>query len=140
VARKPYSQPQPRDWWLKNSAYRRYMLREATAIPLLLYCLLLMSGIYRLTQGSDAFAAWLIMLRSPWAVALHSLAFAAALFHTWTWFALVPKILVIQTRRLRVDGKYIKFAHWIGAALCFLTLLILAAMLFSGIHPPGDVL
>ncbi len=124
--RKPYLQPQPRNWWLKNPAYRFYMLREATAIPLLLYTLVLLCGVYQLTQGEQAFTRWLVWLQSPLALLLHTLALVAALLHTTTWFALVPKILVIHTDKFKVDGKYVQLAHWLGAVVCFIVLLVLA--------------
>ncbi len=127
--RKPYIQRQRADWWLRNPAYRRYMLREATALPLFLYTLLLMSGLYQFTRGEAAFLAWLELLRSPWLLGLHTLALAAALFHAVTWIALVPKILVINTDRVRVSPATIKRVHQLGAVACNAGLLLLAVLL-----------
>lgn len=129
MMRKPYTQRQRADWWLRNPAYRRYMLREATALPLLFYTLLLMSGLYQFTRGEAAFLGWLELLRSPWLLALHGLALAAALFHAFTWIALVPKILVIDTDRLRVSPTAVKRAHQVGAVVCNIGLLLLAILL-----------
>lgn len=130
--RKPYVQRQRADWWLRNPAYRRYMLREATALPLLLYTLLLMSGLYQFTRGETAFLAWLALLRSPWLLALHGVALAAALFHAVTWIALVPKILVIDTDRLRVSPATVKRVHQVGAVVCNAGLLLLVVVLATG--------
>jgi len=127
--RKPYVQQQRADWWLRNPSYRRYMLREATALPLFLYTLLLMSGLYQFTHGEAAFLGWLEMLRSPWLLALHGLALAAALFHAITWIALVPKILVIDTDRLRVSPATVKLAHQLGSVVCNIGLLLLTLLL-----------
>jgi fumarate reductase subunit C len=127
--RKPYVQRQRADWWLRNPGYRRYMLREATALPLFLYTLLLMSGLYQFTRGEAAFLAWLELLRSPWLLALHGLALAAALFHAVTWIALVPKILVIDTDRLRVSPAAVKLAHQVAAVVCNIGVLLLAVLL-----------
>lgn len=129
--RKPYIQRQRADWWLRNPGYRRYMLREATALPLFLYTLLLISGLYQFTRGEAAFLGWLELLRSPWLLALHALALAAALFHAVTWIALVPKILVIDTDRLRVSPTAVKRAHQVGAVVCNVGLLLLAVVLLS---------
>ncbi|MFO7552905.1 MAG: hypothetical protein R6W80_15980, partial [Haliea sp.] len=104
---------------------------EATALPLLLYTLLLMSGLYQFTRGEAAFLAWLELLRSPWLLALHGLALAAALFHAVTWIALVPKILVIDTDRLRVSPAAVKRAHQVGAVVCNGGLLLLVVVLLS---------
>ncbi len=123
---EPYVKRQPAGWWLKNPAYRRYMLREATALPLFAYTLLLITGVYRLSQGEEAFTQWLVMLRSPWCVTLHVVALAAALLHAWTWLQLVPKILVVHTNRLRVSGTLIKRVHQLGALLGSVGLVVLA--------------
>jgi len=128
--RKPFIQHQRPDWWLRNPAYRRYMLREATALPLLLYTLLLLSGLYRFTQGEAAFLTWLTLLRSPWLIALHALALAAALLHAATWISLVPKILVIDTDRLRVNPATVKRAHQLAALACNAGLILLGSMLW----------
>jgi len=128
---KPYPAQQPAGWWLKSPAYRRYMLREATAIPVFLYCLLLIHGLYQLTQGEAAFLDWLELMRSPWLIAFNLLTFAAVLFHAWTWIELVPKILVIHTSRFRVSGQLIKFAHQGGALACFVGLIAMTVFLLS---------
>ncbi|PLW84296.1 fumarate reductase subunit C [Kineobactrum sediminis] len=130
--RKPYVQRQRADWWLRNPAYRRYMLREATALPLLFYTLLLMSGLYQFTRGEAAFLGWLELLRNPWLLALHGVALAAALFHAVTWIALVPKILVIDTDRLRVSPTVVKRLHQVGAVVCNVGLLLLVLLLVGG--------
>jgi fumarate reductase subunit C len=129
--RKPYIQRQRADWWLRNPSYRRYMLREATALPLFLYTLLLMGGLYQFTRGEAAFLAWVELLRSPWLLALHGMALAAALLHAVTWIALVPKILVIDTDRLRVSPEAVKRAHQVGAVICNVGLLLLVVVLLG---------
>lgn len=127
--RKPYVQRQRADWWLRNSAYRRYMLREATALPLLLFTLLLMSGLYQFTRGEAAFLEWLALLRSPWMWVLHGFALAAALLHAVTWIGLVPKILVIDTDRVRIRPAVVKLTHQVGAVACNAGVVLLAVLL-----------
>jgi fumarate reductase subunit C len=127
MTRKPYRPAQPRNWWRRNPAHTRYMLREATALPLLLYCLLLLTGLYQLTRGETAFAGWLAALRSPPLLALQLLALAAALYHAWTWIELVPKILVLDRGPLRLSATAVKRLHQGAALLCSLGLLGLLA-------------
>ena len=114
-ARKPYHQPQRASWWLRNPAYRRYMLREATALPLLVYSLTLLVGLYRFTQGKGAFLAWLNALSSPAWLMFHGLALAAVLLHSVSWLALVPKILVVHTRFLQLRPNTVLRLHQAGA-------------------------
>lgn len=123
MSRKPYPNKQSRHWWLRNPAYRRYMLREATAIPLLVYCLLLVYGLYCLGRGGSAFIAWLELLRSPPAIGLQLLALSAALLHAWTWIELVPKIVVLDTPPFKISGVVIKRAHQLLAVAVFVVLI-----------------
>lgn len=126
MARKPWVSSQSPGWWWRHPAYRLYMLREATSVPLLLYALCLLSGVYRLVQGEQAFATWLDWFFSPPLVLLQVVALAAALLHAITWFRLVPKILVIPTPRGLLPGHWLYRAHLGLALLCWLGLPLLA--------------
>lgn len=126
--RKPYLQKQPANWWVKNPYYRFYMLREGTAIPLFLYSLLLLYGVYALTQGESAFNQWVAFLRSPGMIIFQLITFLAAVFHAYTWFELVPKILVLRIGNHRVPDFLIKVSHW-GACI-FCTVIILVSAIY----------
>lgn len=131
--RKPYQPVQPANWWLRNKFYRFYMLREATAIPLFVYMLVLIAGIFALAQGEAAFVTWVEALRSPGMLALHLLAAVALALHIFTWFALVPKILVLRAKGMELPGAILQAAHWLGAVFC--TAVIVAAFIvFAGGH------
>lgn len=80
-------------WWRSHPRFVRYMLREATALFVTAYALLLLFGLWRLSQGPEAFEAWRAALASPWAVAWHGLSAVALLFHTLTWFEVLPKTM-----------------------------------------------
>lgn len=126
--RKPYRQPQRWHWWWHHGYFRRYMLREATALPLFVYSLVLMSGLYRFTQGPRAFALWLEAMQAPGWLVFHGLALAACLLHTVTWLELVPKILVVHGRRVRISGTTIKRVHQGAAVVGSLALVAAAAL------------
>ena len=53
--------------------------------------------------------------RPPAGLLLLGVALAAALLHAVTWVALVPKILVIDSDRLRIDPRHVLRAHQLGA-------------------------
>lgn len=129
--RKPFQTTQPSNWWLKNPAYRFYMLREATALPLMLYVLLLISGVFSVAKGEAAFLQWVEMLRSPWFVLFHCIAGAALVLHIVTWFALVPKILVLRAKGVELPGTALTAAHWCGA-VGSTVLIVVAFLYFSG--------
>ena len=133
--RRPWQPRQTALWWWRNPAYRRYMLREATAVPLLLYALCLLYGIRELARGETAFIAWLGWMSSPPLLALQLVALVAAFGHAWTWFKLLPKILVIPTPRGVLPGHWLRLANLLIAVLCWVLLPALAwwsLMQYSG--------
>ena len=80
-------------WWQRNPFYVWYMLREASCVFITAYALLLLLGLYRLSQGPAAFDAWLGALRAPGSLAFHGVALALVLYHSWTWFKVMPRTL-----------------------------------------------
>jgi fumarate reductase subunit C len=90
-------------WWRRDPWFVRYMAREATSVFVVIYAMILLAGIIRLSQGEAAFAEWLEALANPWSVAFHALLFAVFAYHTWSWFRIMPKTMapvVIGGRRL----------------------------------------
>jgi fumarate reductase subunit C len=90
-------------WWLRNAFFKRYMAREVTAFFVALYGLLLLAGLVRLSQGPEAFASWLELLRSGWSIALHLVLLAVFGYHTYSWFEIMPKTMppvVVGGRKL----------------------------------------
>jgi fumarate reductase subunit C len=79
-----------RGWW-RDPYFGRYMLREASALFIGGYALVLLAGLACLWIGDDAYAGWRAALASPWSIALHGVAFGFALWHSWTWFQVMPK-------------------------------------------------
>ena len=130
--RKPYQQPQPANWWLQNPCYRFYMLREATSVPIFLYALVLIWGLFRLSQGEVAFTDWLQLMDSPLLRLFHGLVIAAALLHAYTWFELTPKILVIRLRGFRIPDLWVKLGHYAGFVLSSAALFGLAWLFLKG--------
>ena len=92
AVRHPYVRPM-RGWWTRNPFFVRYMAREVTAIFVVAYALLLLAGLIRLSHGRAAFEDWLEGLRSPASIAFHALLVAVFLYHTWSWFRIMPKTL-----------------------------------------------
>jgi len=51
---KTYVRPM-RGWWRRNPYFVRYMIREGSSVFLAIYALILLVGLWRLSQGQ---AAW----------------------------------------------------------------------------------
>ena len=91
-ARRPYVRPMA-GWWRTNPFYIVYMAREVTALFVAAYAIVLLVGVVRLAQGEAAFAGWLAALASPVSLAFHVFLLAVFLYHTWSWFAIMPKTM-----------------------------------------------
>ena len=99
-ARKPYVRPME-GWWRRNPYYGRYMLMEATSVIVAVFALILLVGLWRLTQGQAAYEAWLAALRQPLAIVFEGFMLLAMIYHAYTWWKVLPKTLPL----LHFGGK-----------------------------------
>ena len=112
---KPYIRKMPATWWLRNRAYFWFMMRELTAVFMAVYCVILLVMLYRMKQGNSSFFDFLLtVLENPLSIAFHFLAFVAAMYHTMTWFALVPKVFVIRMGEEKAPPILLVLGHWVG--------------------------
>jgi fumarate reductase subunit C len=119
-----------RGWWRRNPYYRWYMLREATALFVAAYALVLLVGLARLAQGRDAYESWRAALTSPLALGFHAVALAAFAYHAWTWFAVMPKTLPFVTiAGRRVPDRTIVASGVIAACAASLALFVVVRIL-----------
>lgn len=86
--------PLARTWWLKRPGYFWFMVRELTSLAVLAYTVLMIWGLWSVATTA-AFSSVYDFLTSPLSVWLHGVILALALFHTGTWIALTPKVLVL---------------------------------------------
>jgi len=129
ATRKPYRRPIKRSWWVEKAFFTKYMVRELTSVFVGLYSLILLLGLYRLTQGPLAFGAWLIGISSFPSVVLHLMILGAALFHTITWFNIAPQAMPLQIGDRKVPERPIVIGHWVAAAVLSLLVLVLFIVL-----------
>jgi len=130
--RRPFVRPMA-GWYRRDPFFVRYMWREATALAVLLYAVVLMVGVLRLSQGEAAFDGWLDALRSPASIALHLVLFVAMVYHAWTWFEVMPKTMpILYSGGRRVADATITNAGVIAAVVANVALLALAWLLWVG--------
>jgi fumarate reductase subunit C len=90
-------------WWRRNPFFIVYMIREGTAVLVVAYAVVLLFGVVRLAQGEAAYDGWLNALQSPWSLAFHLVLLVSFIYHTWSWFRIMPKtmpMILIGGRRL----------------------------------------
>lgn len=126
--RKPYVRPMSA-WWKRDPFFVRYMWRELTAVGVLLYAVVLMWGVWRLSQGQAAFDGWLAALRSPAALVLHLLLFVGMVYHAYTWFEVMPKTMPL----IFSGGKQVADATIVrgGVVAAIVTNLVLLAIVWG---------
>jgi fumarate reductase subunit C len=114
-------------WWRRDPFFLRYMAREATAPFVVGYALVLLVGLVRLAQGQRPFEEWLEALRSPASIAMHGVLVAVFVYHTITWFQIMPKTLPPLTiRGRRLSAAFITTAGLAASAVLSAALWLLA--------------
>jgi fumarate reductase subunit C len=116
-ARRPYRRPMA-GWWRKNPYFVEYMVHEGTALFVAAYALILLASVFVLGQGEAAWIQWLTLLRSPPALLLHGVLVIGFVYHTWTWFNIMPRTLPpILIKGARVQAATITRAGLLAALL-----------------------
>jgi fumarate reductase subunit C len=114
-------------WWRRDPFFVRYMVREATAVAVAVYVIVLTVGVVCLAQGEAAWNGWLQALRSPWSLLLHAVMLAAMVVHATSWFEIMPKTMppiVVGGRRLA--AATITRAGLAAAVVASIALFVLA--------------
>ena len=102
VVRRPYVRPM-QGWWRRDPFFIRYMVREATAVAVAAYAIVLTIGVVCLARGEAAWNGWLVALQTPWAMLLHVVLLVAMVIHAKSWFEIMPKtmpMIVVGGQRL----------------------------------------
>jgi fumarate reductase subunit C len=115
MSRRPYRREVSKTgWWLTHPRYIRYMLREMSCIFIGAYAVLVIVGLWRLSQGQAAFEAYMATSYDTAGFAFAVPAMLFALYHTYTWFQVTPKAMPLVFAGKRVPGAVIVLGHWAG--------------------------
>ena len=126
--RKPYVRPMTR-WWRRDPFFMRYMWREATALAVAAYAVVLTVGVWRLAQGQAAFDGWLQALRSWPSIVFHLVLLAAMVIHAVSWFEIMPKTMP----PMHVNGKRVSdgIITWSGVAAAVVATIVVFLIVWS---------
>jgi fumarate reductase subunit C len=126
--RRPYLRPMA-GWWRKNPFFLRYMLREGTALAVAAYAFVLLAGLVSLARGEASYDRWLQALTSPLSILLHLLMLALMIYHSWSWFDIMPKTMP----PLYISGKRVaaKVITRTGIAVAIASTLVLFLIVWS---------
>jgi fumarate reductase subunit C len=120
---KTYVRPMS-GWWRRNPYYLWYMLREASSVFITAYALVLLTGLFRLAQGREAYGQWQESLGGAASLVFHGVTLVLVLYHAWTWFKVMPKTLPF----LRLAGWRIPDGLIVSAALAASAILSAALL------------
>jgi len=111
---KRYIRPwRPQSWWLRRPTWFLYMVREASAVVVVLYTVFLLVLLGR-AAGDSSLASLYHALRSPLSLVLHLIALAFLLFHAGTWFTIAAQALPLWRGQKRVSTRVV-VAVFLGA-------------------------
>jgi fumarate reductase subunit C len=96
-----------RMWWLRTKAYRRFAAREATSLFAAAFSLILLTFLFALSRGPEAYDGFLRWLERPGTVILSAVILVAILYHVGTWFRLTSQILVVRLGRFVVPRNVV---------------------------------
>jgi fumarate reductase subunit C len=125
MSRKPYVRPISNTWWLEKPEFVLYMLRELTSVFVGGYAVVMLVGLYRLSEGAAAYEAFLTALTSPLAITFHVVALLFAVLHSATFFFAAPAALPLQIGEEKVSPGIVAGAHFAAWAVISLAVIVL---------------
>ncbi len=111
---KLYRKRMPILWWTKKWVYSKFILRELTSVFVAFYAVMLLMQVSAMARGSDSYDAFLQWLQTPGSLILHFIAFLFLLFHSFTWFHLARKAMVVRLGNYTIPGEAITASHYIA--------------------------
>ena len=119
---KWYRRPVSVWWWLESWPYTKFVLRELTSLAVAYFALLALAQADAIRRGPEAYALLLARLASPLFIVFDVIAFLFVLFHSFTWFNLTPKAMVVRVRGKRVRDSVVIGANYVAWAVISITL------------------
>ena len=104
-----------------------FIVRETTSLFIAGFCIFLLLFIYALGQGVETYNSMIGILKSPVVTAVHWIVLLFALYHTFTWFNLTPKVMVLWVAGKRIPEWLILaavYGGWIVVSVIIAWLII----------------
>jgi len=117
MSRRPYNRPMSTTtWYMRNSRYKVYVMRELTSFLVAFYSFLTIAALAALASDSaEAWNGFLASQQSMGMVIFHGLALLYFLFYqTFPWFKLAPKAMPIQLGEKKLPDIFIVVGHYVA--------------------------
>ncbi|MCK3658618.1 fumarate reductase subunit C [Pasteurellaceae bacterium Pebbles2] len=123
--RKKYVREMTPTWWQKSPFYRFYMLREATALPTVWFCLVLLYAVCCLGSENGFVENFIPFVQNPIVVILNLISLAGLLLHAYTLFNMTGEVMAGTTGlKAEVIRKALQIAFGVVSILALILALI----------------
>lgn len=122
-----YKAEKPATWWLRNSKYFLFMMRELSSAVIAMFLLLYLYEFFLLSKGETIFTTFQGSLREPAFLVFYGVVFLFALYHSVTWFAVVGRVQVVRLGKLTVPPSLVTtgaFAGWVVVSVALASYLM----------------
>jgi len=93
------------------------------------YSLVLLRALWALSEGPAPYTAFLAVLRSPWAIALHTLALLMVGYHAVTFLAMTPQTMRLEWRGRKVaNPTIVALEYAVLVAVCGIVAAVFGAL------------
>ena len=121
-------QPVPTFWWLGNSSYFLFMLRELSSVFVAWFVVYLLFLVRAVIEGPAGYQAFLDWSATPAILVLNVVGLIFVIYHAVTFFSAAPQAIVVNVGGNRVPGSLIAGSHYAGwLVISLLVFLILGA-------------
>ena len=117
MSRRPYNRPMSTTtWYMRNSRYKVYVMRELTSFLVAFYSFLTIAALAALASDSaEVWNGFLASQQSTGMAVFHATALLYFLFYqTFPWFKLAPKAMPIQLGEKKLPDMFIVVGHYVA--------------------------
>ncbi|MBF6571358.1 MAG: fumarate reductase subunit C [Candidatus Binataceae bacterium] len=107
-------------WYLDQWHYLRYALRESSSFFVAWFCVVTLVQIAALSAGPTHYAHFQALMKYPAMIVINVVALGFFLLHAFTWFNLVPRVVVRQVLGKptpNILSSAPNFMVWFGASV-----------------------
>ena len=99
-------------WWLKSRSHVAFILRELSSIFVAWFVVFLLLLVAAVSRGEAAYWEFLMWAGRPAVLLLNVVSLLFTVFHSITWFNLVPQAMVVRLGGTRVPGLLLAASHY----------------------------
>lgn len=121
--RKPYVREVSNTWWKKNDFYKRYMVREASCLATIWFCIVLLVAVVKLLTND--FGSFVGFMQNPLSIIANIVSLGLILYHAATLFTMTPEVMSFIVKGERLNPAILRNVFWGITAFVSLAALIL---------------